>query len=285
MKQPELKRAERYEWVQQARLKPEARGWAGEVRPGIRAVGSLTFAYRPPPNLFREFAGLDWNAPTLMDFVSRYGLLGLPSIAESESVEIVEPRGFDEHLGVWRVVAAMDTLRGDATPETQDAILHAVRATKHKRDWLLANIITDEISRARQRHQLIAHLTTVRRGGRLEFEDDPAPTTLIGLIWMQAALAVTGKADSFPCAAEGCKRSVKRSSDKPGPWGQFCDGNCRARQDQRRLSRARVLARERRSAKLIAADTGLSPARVRKVIETERARRKQKKRAAGSGIS
>ena len=109
------------------------------------------------------------------------------------------------------------------------------------------------------------------------FRFDDRPRTLLGALWLQCGLALTGQRDFYPCANPRCDQRIEIAQYKKGRKKdlRYCSTLCRATVGQERKLEVRRLGAEKLSLRTISKRTGTPIETVRKWLP---ARSKNSKR-------
>lgn len=184
--------------------------------------------YRPMDRehaaLFRMFADLDYQKPAeILEFAQKYGALGLPRKRQSLRIlgstkQARHHSAYGEPFLSWafEIVLMREGIRSVGKPITTD------RA--HRLKWLFD----------RSLQQIQGRLTFGRdKKPRLALE----PLTLIGALWLQLAMAVTGDKRFISC--KHCGRLIELSTSDTGfrRHKLFCSDSCKTL-DYRKRHRA-----------------------------------------------
>lgn len=273
-----------YEW-----FKP--RPPPGEpVQPAIRPVPGAkeVKAYDPleeHPDLYRRFAGIEpLEQEQMLEFVSRYGLLGLPDYSDREPLSVLN----EERYTMWRVLEIWDGMRNGTTcglAASVPAEVESARTSERRRRQRIAY-------HARRIEETVAGRLAVHAGaGLVARYEEPSvtfqllhePRTLLGALWLQCAMALSGQREFRKCRQCGKEFEVSttlRSPETRRLDARFCPGaRCRAGYHQHCRAKARRLHGEGLSIIQITDELGESREQVRKWLKATkpRARRKWKR--------
>ncbi len=213
--------------------------------------------------LYQDFAKIDYtDRQAILDFATRYGLLGLPVQAQDMMVPGRSTAHIvvgESHLSWAREICAM-----------RRVVDQQHRSRKHPGFDSLMNEHLQHV-------QLQMELKADTGKRRLNF----APTTLLSALWLQASLGVVGDTNVTQC--KHCQRLFERSQgdryfgDRRGRSDrEYCSDSCRKMAYQRRRRTANKLFKAGASLRDIANRTETAMATVRRWRDSA----KQKERKA-----
>ena len=246
--------------------------------------------YRPfdrrNAGLFSEFAALKPTQESILEFADQYGLLGtpvtgwgkdLPLLINSPEVatfasrpEIRERLGammapfecFDtgpdpdrDHCWTRQIAHMADTLKlkGQKFRGPDHERPDVARLTRH----FHATVLKIEVNKIL--HQTCGPTLTWPGGRRPQFGLNWMPQSLLGALWLQAAMSLTGEKKFQRCANANCVRMIEISLDTGFREGtMFCSDACKMQDYRTRRRKARLLAKR-----------GWTPARIAKNIGRE----------------
>ena len=258
--------------------------------------------YRPfdkrKAGLFHEFAALNPTQESVQEFADSYGLLGtpvtrwgkdLPLMVDSPDVadfasrpEMRErlggmfapfecfktgPADDRDHCWTRQIAYMADTLKlkgqkfrgpGDDRPDV-------ARLTGHFR----ATILKIEVNKILR--QTCGPTLTWTGGRRPRFGLNWMPQSLLGALWLQAAMSLTGGKKFQRCANANCVQKIEISLDAGFREGtMFCSDACKMQDYRARRRKARLLAKRGWTAARIAKKLGRETTIVRGWIKTKK---------------
>jgi len=224
---------------------------------------------REHASLFRTFADLDYtDVAAILDFVKRYGLLGLPR--REQNILVAQKSGQDRHHYAGGE-SHLDWAREICLMREALQLTRTKTAAEEALDRAAWNRVGLEPPHAERRKKLFwlfnFHLQHVQARMVFEREDrlqlSYAPLTLLSAMWLQLALSVAGDKEFRAC--KFCRRLFEISTEQTGfrRHREFCSDTCKTKDYRKRKRLVLKLAAEGKSPAAIAGETETDKATVR----------------------